>query len=89
MEINNNNVTHSSKNNIKIKKSKKLLQGKDDVNIEKNLELLNYSLIEGTNNLLTDSCSNKHKMNFNCINLPKINDDIFGYSNDIELTECI
>lgn len=83
------NIMEINNNNIGIKKSKKRLQGEDNVNIENNFDLVNYNLIEKTNSLLTDSCSNKHTMNFHCINLPKIDNELNGYSNDFEVNASI
>jgi hypothetical protein len=81
MNIGNNNVDYLVNKNININKNKKQLQGVDNINLENN-DQYNFDLINGTNNLLTNSCSNIHKRNYNCGNIPKINQDLTGYSND-------
>jgi hypothetical protein len=89
MEIGDNTVNEMVQKNVEVKRNKKLLQGVDNINLEQNFDLLNYNLLEGTSNLLTDSCSNKHKINFNCANIPKLSNELTGYSNDFEINSSV
>jgi hypothetical protein len=88
MNIGDNNVDFLVNKNVKVRKNKKILQGYDDVNLENNIES-NYDLINGVKNLYTNTCSTSHQTNFNSSNIPKINQDVTGFSNDFEMNENI
>jgi hypothetical protein len=87
MEINDNEVSYKTHHEYKKKNTMKYLKG-DLMLIPDEYsepEMLLMENVNGSPNLLTESCTQKHIQNFNCNNIPKnTNDNFNGYEYDFD-----